>query len=190
VNIHTSGYPAGEIRSQVKEGTTTGNITNYAVAISGLNVMPPNLSPATGSFIGTFDNTTNVLSFTIMFNGLTAPVSAAHIHGPAAAGTNGPVVIMFPAFPTGVTSGVYINSFTLTPTQKNYLLAGLLYVNIHNSQYPGGEMRGQLVEGTLTGGNCAASIPTLSQWGLIILCLLLLGTGMVYIVRRQNSYVS
>jgi hypothetical protein len=186
VNIHNSVFPGGEIRSQVKEGTTSGNITTFAVALLGQNDVPPTLTPATGTFIGTFDNSTSTLSFTIMFNGLVANTTAAHIHGPAAAGANAGVIIPFVGFPTGVTSGTYTNSYVLTPTQVGWLNSGLLYVNVHTTTFPGGEIRGQLTEGTLI-GDCGVKIPTLSQWALIILGFLLLATGTIYIYRRQNS---
>jgi hypothetical protein len=186
VNIHTAQFPAGEIRSQMKEGTLSGNIMTYAVALLGQNDVPPSITPATGTLIGTFDNTTSTLSFTIMFNGLLGPTTAAHIHGPGAAGTNAGVIIPFTTFPLGVTSGTYTNSFVLTPTQVAWLNSGLLYVNIHTPIYPGGEIRGQLTEGTLI-GNCGQNIPTLSQWSLIILGFLLLATGTFFIYRRKEK---
>jgi Cu/Zn superoxide dismutase len=186
VNIHNSVYPGGEIRSQLKEGTTVGNITTLEIPLLGTKEVPANASNATGTFIGTFNNATNVLSFTIRFNGLTAAASAAHIHGPAPAGTNAPVLIGFPGYPNS-TSGVYTNSFTLTATQKAQFFAGLLYVNMHNSSFPGGELRGQLKEGSMI-GNCGVNVPTLSQWSLFILCLLSLSIGMIFISRKQYTF--
>ena len=188
VNIHTIQVPGGEIRSQLLEGTLSGNIMNYAVALLGQNDVPPSITPATGTCIGTFNNISNVLSITVMFNGLVAPTTAAHIHGPAAAGANAAVIIPFAGFPLGVTSGVYTNSFVLTPTQVGWLNSGLLYVNVHSTTFPAGEIRGQLTEGTLI-GDCGQKIPTLSQWALIIMAFLLLATGTVYIFRRQKSLV-
>jgi hypothetical protein len=186
VNIHTVQFPGGEIRSQLKEGTTSGNIMTYAVAVLGQNDVPPSITPATGTFIGTFDNTTNILSFTLMFNGLVAPTTAAHIHGPGGVGVNAGVIIPFTTFPTGVTSGIYTNSFLLTPTQVGWLNSGLLYVNVHTTAFPGGEIRGQLTEGTLI-GDCGQNIPTLSQWSLIILGFLLFATGTFFIYRRKEK---
>ena len=43
-----------------------------------------------------------------------------------------------------------MGSVTLTPEQETELLAGNLYVNIHSSNNPGGEIRGQIVQGTLS----------------------------------------
>jgi hypothetical protein len=182
VNIHTNVYPGGEIRSQVKEGMTIGNITTLEVALTGQKEVPANGSPGTGVLIGTFDHTTSVLSINILFNGMTSGTTAAHFHGPAAAGVNAGVLIPLVGFPTGVTSGMYSNAYILTPTQTAHFLAGLMYLNIHTSTFPGGEIRGQLTEGSLT-GNCAAPIPTLSEWALIILAISLMATGMRFIYR-------
>jgi hypothetical protein len=62
-----------------------------------------------------------------------------HIHGPAAAGANAGVSVPFtnPASPiTG--------QATLTDAQASALMGGMMYVNIHSSTHPGGEIRGQI----------------------------------------------
>lgn len=185
VNIHTTLFPGGELRSQLKEGVTSGNTSTLELGMTGQNEVPPNGLSGTGTLVGTFNHTTDVLSFTILFNGLTGLTTAAHFHGPAAPGANGPVQVTLIGFPTVVTSGMYSNSIVLTPAQKVQFLAGLWYVNIHTTLYPAGEVRGQLKEGTLT-GICPATIPTLSQWGLIILGCVLLGFGTFYIARMRG----
>ena len=182
LNIHSLIYPGGELRTQLKEGSTSGNITTLDLALTGQKSVPANPSNGTGTLIGTFDDATNILSFTVLFNGLSAGTTAAHFHGPATPLTNAAVLIPFAGFPLGVTSGMYSNSFVLTPTQKAYLLAGSLYVNVHTTLLPGGEIRSQLTEGTLP-GNCPVSIPTLSEWMLLFLGVLLVTTGAIYIFR-------
>jgi len=120
------------------------NIFDLNVNLSGLNEVGPNASPGTGLLTGTYDDVTNTLALNLTFSGLTANTTAAHLHA-AAAGVNGPVIINFsPGFPTGVTSGLFSNSYVLTADQETNLLAGLVYVNIHTSGFPGGEIRGQL----------------------------------------------
>ncbi|HMP82321.1 MAG TPA: CHRD domain-containing protein [Verrucomicrobiota bacterium] len=108
---------------------------------------------------GTVDLTLtgNSLSLSGSFSGITTPVTVAHIHGPAgplpgAAGVlynlHGTVI------PTGVTSGSINGLVTLVENPiPNYSLAqqlsdlnaGLWYINIHNSTFPGGEIRGQIL---------------------------------------------
>lgn len=121
------------------------------VTMSGLQEVPPNASTATGSVTGSYDDVTNELMFTITFSGLSAPTTASHYHGPALPGVNAGVLINFgPAgFPIGVTSGSHSDTLILTAGQETQLLDGLWYANIHTSSLPGGELRGQMDQGTL-----------------------------------------
>src|SRR5437762_1967702 len=57
--------------------------------------VPPVESPGGGVAIFTFDTTTRLFSWIVNYAGLTAPVTAAHIHGPAEKGKNAGVVIPF-----------------------------------------------------------------------------------------------
>jgi hypothetical protein len=84
-----------------------------------------------------------------VFNGLSAGTTAAHFHGPAVRGVNAGIQIGFAGFPLGVLSGEYSNTYILTAIQEDEILGGLWYVNIHTTNLPGGEIRGQLEEGTL-----------------------------------------
>ena len=66
---------------------------------------------------------------------------------------NAPVVDLLPNFPLGVTAGTY-SLFNLvpplTPPQVSQMLGGLYYLNLHNSVFPSGEIRGQLIVPNLT----------------------------------------
>ncbi|MBI2428022.1 MAG: CHRD domain-containing protein, partial [Ignavibacteriales bacterium] len=110
-------------------------------------------SSAVGSELGTgtngcfFDDVNNILYVKIQFSGLGSNVTAAHIHGPAAAGVSAGVIQSLTGFPTGVTSGSYTNSFTLNTTNEGYLKGDQLYINIHTVNFGGGEIRGQLING-------------------------------------------
>ncbi|MCC6403074.1 MAG: CHRD domain-containing protein [Fimbriimonadaceae bacterium] len=105
--------------------------------MDGLQEVPPNASPATGTIVGTYDDVSNLLDITVTFSGLLAAQTNAHIHR-GAVGVAGPVV--FP-LPLGSPS---VFSTTLDATQESDLLAGLYYVNIHSQAFPGGEIRGQM----------------------------------------------
>lgn len=143
-NIHTSLFPGGELRTQIIIGnpaTTSPFINTY----SGMQEVPPNGSTATGTIVGTYNHTTNALYYSIIFNGLSAPTTAAHFHGPAAPGTNAPVTIAHHGFPVGVTSGFYSNVHILTEAQEAQLINGLWYSNIHTQMFPGGEIRAQIL---------------------------------------------
>ncbi len=83
------------------------------------------------------------LSFTVVFNGLSSNQTASHIHAPGALGASGPVAINFGA--VGGTSGTISNSnIAITPTQLAQIRAHMGYVNVHSTNFPGGEIRGQL----------------------------------------------
>ena len=125
--------------------TCTGSIS---ATLSGASQVPANASTATGSVTGTFNSVTNLLSVNVTFNGLSAAATAGHIHS-GAAGVNGGVIVPFSGFPSAV-SGTYSNSYTLTASQATALASNGLYVNIHSSTFPGGEIRGQIALSTCT----------------------------------------
>lgn len=99
--------------------------------------VPPNAS--TGSGTAKLDLDGSVLKWTVTYQGMTGPVTAGHIHGPAAEGANAGVVIPF----TGTASPI-TGSATLTAAQLADMKAGLYYVNLHTAANPGGEIRGQI----------------------------------------------
>lgn len=108
--------------------------------LSGANQVPPNTKPGTGTAEVRFNRGTRDLRYTVRYSGLSGPATAAHIHGPAAATANAPVVILFDS-PLSPISG----AARLSPAQAADLLAGRYYVNVHTAAHPGGEIRGQLV---------------------------------------------
>ena len=82
------------------------------------------------------------LTWTATYDGLTGPATAAHFHGPAAEGEDaGPVVPI-----DGDLANPIEGSATLTEEQVTQLMDGLWYLNIHTEQYPGGEIRGQVMQ--------------------------------------------
>lgn len=105
--------------------------------MNGAQETPPVSTPATGTGTATFNPTTNFFTLNYVFMGLVAPQIDAHIHV-APPGVPGPVIIPLP-----LGSPVSFST-TLTEAQEAQLLAGLMYVNIHSSAFPGGEIRGQL----------------------------------------------
>ncbi len=111
----------------------------YKVDLKGASEVPPNDSKGSGTASFTFDPAGNTLSWKITYSGLTGPAIMAHIHGPAAPGKEGPVVIKF-ANPASPIDG----SATLTAAQAADLKAGMLYVNVHTADHKGGEIRGQI----------------------------------------------
>lgn len=106
--------------------------------LSGANENPPLTTNATGKFVGTLNQETRLLKFTLTFSGITP--NAGHIHS-GAVGVNGPVIIPFPS----LTTSPYSYEVVLTTAQVDLLKTNMLYTNLHTPVNPGGEIRGQLM---------------------------------------------
>jgi hypothetical protein len=148
------------------------SIVTYNAALNGANEALPNASPGTGFATVIYDSTTHSMRVIVNFSNLLAGVTAAHIHCCTAnpdAGTAGVATVTptFTGFPGGVTSGSYDQTFDMTlATSYNLsfvtahggtvgsaeadLFAGMTaektYFNIHTTAFPGGEIRGFLVQ--------------------------------------------
>jgi hypothetical protein len=165
----------------------------YVAGLSGAAESPANSSTATGNATVTIDTVLNLMRVQVQFSGLTNVTTASHIHCCTATpgtGTAGVATVTptFTGFPSGVTSGTYDRTFNLLPViatdtynqafvnsfgsiqaAETALLAGLAagdaYLNIHTTQFPGGEIRGFLV-----------ATPEPATWiaglGLLALCFI------------------
>jgi uncharacterized repeat protein (TIGR01451 family) len=111
--------------------------TLFTATLTGGQETPPNSSTATGTATLLLSPDENTARVSMNFAGLSTAQTGAHIHGPAAAGTSAP--ILFP-LPNGNLSDVVI---ALTSTDVQDLKNGLLYINVHSSNFPNGEIRGQ-----------------------------------------------
>ena len=117
-------------------------LIDMSATLSGTQEVPPNGSAGTGSATIVFDDVSNELNWDIVFSDLSGPATAAHFHGPAPVGSNAGVQVDI-----GAVSGLgspMTGSATISDLQEADLLAGLWYINIHTSMFPGGEIRGQV----------------------------------------------
>lgn len=116
-------------------------IVNYSAKLSGAREIPKTDTKGTGKLDATFDTNTKELKYTLTFDGLSGPATAAHFHGPAngktSAGVMAPIGDKNPASPVS-------GAVTLTDDQAKALHSAKIYVNVHTSANPGGEIRGQL----------------------------------------------
>ena len=174
--------------------TTIFGQTNYEATIDESQVVVGGTgSLATGTAVLTLNAAQDALSYSITLIGLdldglqtpmdaTDNVTAMHFHA-APAGSNGGVVfglispnhdvddlVIDPV--AGTLTGIWEET-DVNPLsgQLPNLMVGNLYLNVHTTSFPGGEIRGQVL--------VAAPIPTLSQWGITVLVLMLLIFGAV-----------
>jgi hypothetical protein len=120
------------------------NVT-FTATLNGASEVPANASTATGTATLTFNKTTKI--FTITVNHDIAAPTNGHIHK-GAVGVSGSPVFPFASF----TSPINYTSTALDAAQEADLFANLYYVNIHTAAFAGGEIRGQLIKQSSSGG--------------------------------------
>ena len=118
--------------------TLSAAAADVAVALSGAEEVPAVNTTARGQGTLTIGDD-GAVSGAVTTSGVTG--TAAHIHS-AAAGKNGPVIVPLQKGADGAWS--VPSGAKLTPDQLKMFKAGELYVNVHSSAHPDGEIRGQL----------------------------------------------
>jgi hypothetical protein len=114
----------------------------FTANLTGAQEVPPTGSTATGYSRIFVNESTLAVSWVVVFNGLSSAQNGAHIHAPAPIGMNAAIIIPFATI--GGTSGTITGSGTITATQLSQMRQHLAYVNVHSTNFPGGEIRGQL----------------------------------------------
>lgn len=107
--------------------------------LDGAQETPPVATNAKGTGVVIVDRSANTLSYFMCMNGLSSAQTAAHIHG-----------FSGPGVPAGVKFNLPLGNFisgvlAYAEADEANILAGLMYFNIHTVNFPGGEMRGQIV---------------------------------------------
>lgn len=135
--------------------TATSSVSVTVLPVGGVpalfiaSLLPQGSSVSSGSGSSTLllagDERSAVVRYG--FSNLTTPFTSAHIHGPADPGVNGPILFDLDSAPRQ-SDGSYVWTFvpvgTTTVAQiLTALKTGRLYINVHTSRYPSGEIRGQ-----------------------------------------------
>ncbi len=138
VTVHTANNPGGEIRGQISPVV-------YKTILTGASERP---TPTTslGQGFGLFSLLGKELVFNLSFQGLSGPLTAAHLHGPAP--SSDAAGILIDLAPSGVDafnpSGRFVGRVTRTPAQMAAVVDGKTYINLHTASFPAGEIRGQV----------------------------------------------
>jgi len=111
--------------------------------------VPPHNTPGYGSADLTLDASSGTVSIdatTGMYADLLAGATTVRLQD-AAVGANGPILMTFTLDTPGNTSGTFsgAGSATLTAAQINDMVNGNTYLNITDSVFPSGEIRGQVL---------------------------------------------
>ena len=124
--------------------SATAQTSTYTAFLTGATETPNPADPdGVGFVVLTIDQGAGSITFTAFGANITFPATGSHIHR-GAAGVQGPVIIPFNLpFSNGIAQG------TITGVNAG-LLAEIVgnppgyYFNIHNADFPGGAIRGQL----------------------------------------------
>ena len=153
--------PQGSVLGEVEVASLDANgSTRFVASLSGAEEVPPATTRARGVATFALDASGDALAYRLIVANI-ENVTMAHIHL-APAGVNGPVVAwLYPDGPPpqpipgrsqGVLAEGVITDADLVGPLAGQTLDDLLerfaegnaYVNVHTSQFPGGEVRGQI----------------------------------------------
>ncbi len=136
--------------------------------LKGFAEVPAVSSTASGRFKARIDSASMSMRYELSYSGLEGDVRQAHIHF-GQHGVNGGIMVWLcqtsfnvspvastpPCLPSGTISGVISAADVIGPAGQGIAAAefaemakaigaGVAYVNVHSSKFPGGEIRGQL----------------------------------------------
>lgn len=150
VNIHSETYPGGELRGQI----LPAGKTYFQTYASGGHEVPSTISTAQGGLSLEWDGSDLVV--TGSFSGLTSDYivvgntgSGTHLHTGYAGQNGGVEISLTPTLNEDNRSGTFLAEDNTFPNVDAEIVQTLAdrghYLNIHSEDYPGGEIRGQIV---------------------------------------------
>jgi len=136
IAVGTEAHPDGFLRGQVEQ-IPSGVVLSLSAAEQTTAVN----SDGEGSAQLFYDQATGSVHYVAEWTGLTGPATTAHIHR-GARGVDGPVVHTLTFAPgDSVATGMWAG---ISTEDLEALRSGGLYVNVQTTQYPSGEIRGQI----------------------------------------------
>jgi hypothetical protein len=116
-------------------------LKHFQAVLNSGQETPPTGTAGFGVGYLTYDTATATLCYSITSASLGSAEIVAHIHGPAAPGVPGGIVLPLP--PGASKAGCVVAP--PAPFDKKDLFKNLYYINIHTTGFPGGEIRGQIL---------------------------------------------
>jgi hypothetical protein len=152
MSLRLAGLAAGVVLLAGWTAQTAARSVNYTARMNGAQETPANNTKATGSASLSLDGTK--LHYSVEVHNLSGAPTGAHIHV-GAMGIAGPPVYTFAIKAGSGTSGT-ISEGTIDLTTdassgvsgdslKTLLNNGHAYINVHTKNFPGGEIRGQVM---------------------------------------------
>ncbi len=123
--------------------TTASAQQKFTVSLNGVQENPPVNSTGRGSCVLTLDTAETQITLSCTYSGLGSNASAAHIYTNGPVGVNGPFLFNLTGA-SGTSGTLTLAPTAVTPAQVADLRAKRWYVNIHTTNFPGGEIRGQI----------------------------------------------
>ncbi len=188
INIHTDANPNGEIRGQIYKLSREGYVYDFAAQ----NEVPPSACMGTGVGMVTIDRDQSNAHYMMVVSDIGESIAAAHFHN-AAPGMNGGVIFdlgpSFANFNNVAAYGYWTENDAMPFMTANSVMFrnNEVYTNIHTATCPDGAIRGNSMRGRDIMIGPSEPIPTLSEWGLIILGLLVMIIGVVAIRSTASS---
>jgi len=178
LNVHTTANPGGEIRAQLKMDDKIA----FDAWLDGAQQTPTITTAAKGVASVKVNTTFDTLFYNVFTNGLSGTINSAHFHL-GAVGINGAVAVDITPGISGNKITGFVTGTAVTTSFVNSMLSGGVYLNIHTTANPGGEIRGQVYrvmrEGFTFSMDGTQQVPSVSTSGS--------GSGMVSINRDQDN---
>ncbi len=150
--IHTAAHPQGEIRSQVVRYAREG----FTINMQGQQVVPAVTSAAYGSGIVSISRDEENVHYNWVAGNLSATPTASQFKNNAT-GQNGPVIYTMGSAMTAVGNNASADGFwkstdttPFLPINSTQFSADNVYLDIQNSAFPNGEIRGQVLDDYMT----------------------------------------
>ncbi len=147
LNIHTEAYPAGEIRGQI---VPEADIYFYAPLSSGIENFG-NISEGRGAVLLEWYGDDSEIVLTGSVHGLESDYNTeigSHIHAGYAGQSGGAIAPNPLTLHDDARSGIYMaddNTIVFDQEDVSMLVNRQTYFNVHTDNWPGGEIRGQIL---------------------------------------------